>query len=182
MSTQARLITAEDLWNMPGDQRRELVRGELRVMAPSGFDHGAIITNLAFLLTKHVREHKLGLVLGAETGYVLARKPDVVRGVDVSFVRGDRVPSSGRTVKFFEGGPDLAVEVLSPGDSAEEIEEKVDDYLNSGTPLMWVVNPRRRTITVHRAGRDPQVLRENDSVDGEDVVPGFSCKVADAFV
>ncbi|MEA2711352.1 MAG: hypothetical protein QOF78_3953 [Phycisphaerales bacterium] len=182
MSTEARQITAEDLWNMPGDQRRELVRGELRTMAPAGFEHGAIITNLAFLLTKHVREHKLGFVLGAETGYVLARNPDVVRGADVSFVRAERVPESGPTVRFFEGAPDLAVEVISPSDSLEELEEKVGDYLDAGTRLVWVVNPRTRTIAVHRSTREPQVLRENDALDGEDVIPGFRCQVTEAFV
>jgi Uma2 family endonuclease len=182
MSNKARLITAEDLWNMPGDQRRELVRGELRMMAPSGFEHGAVIIKLSKLLATYVDDHALGMVLGAETGYVLARNPDVVRGADVSFVRTDRLPAPERAAKFFEGAPDLAVEVVSPRDSLNEVEEKVDDYLNSGAPLVWVVNPRRRTVTVHRAGRDPQVLRENDSIDGEDVVAGFSCRVADAFV
>jgi Uma2 family endonuclease len=182
MSTEARLITAEDLWSMPGDQRRELVRGELRVMALSGFEHGAVIIKLSRLLAKYVDEHNLGMVLGAETGYVLARNPDVVRGADVSFVRTDRLPPPERAAKFFEGPPDLAVEVVSPGDSLNEVEEKTDDYLNAGTLLVWVVNPRRRTITVHRRGRDPQVLRESDHFEGEDVVPGFSCKVAEAFV
>jgi Uma2 family endonuclease len=181
MSTGTRTYTAEELWNMPGDQRRELVRGELRIMAPAGSEHGAVINNLAFLLTLHVREHDLGVVFGAETGFVLARDPDVVRGVDVAFVRKARIPKTGLPKKFWEGAPDLAVEVLSPSDPAEEIEEKVDDYLNARTPLVWVINPRRRTITVHRPGRDPQVLRENDTLDGEDVVPGFACKVTDAF-
>ena len=84
--------------------------------------------------------------------------------------------------KFWEGAPDLAVEVISPGDSLEEVEEKVDDYLNAATPLVWVVNPRRRTITIHRPGRDPQVLREADTLTGEDVIPGFQCEVLAAFV
>jgi Uma2 family endonuclease len=178
MSTEARLITAEDLWNMPGDQRRELVRGELRVMAPSGFEHGAVIIKLSRLLANHVEDHKLGVVLGAETGYVLARHPDVVRGADVSFVRTDRLPPPDRTAKFFDGPPDLAVEVVSPGDSLNEVEEKTDDYLNAGARLVWVVNPRHRTITVHRAGRDPQVLRESDILSGETSCPASNAKSA----
>jgi len=182
MSTEARLITAEDLWNMGGDQRRELVRGELRMMAPAGSEHGAIIMNLAYLLASHVRQQGLGVVFGAETGFVLARGPDVVRGADVAFVRANRIPASGMPKKFWEGAPDLAVEVISPGDSLEEVEEKVDDYLNAATPLVWVVNPRRRTITIHRPGRDPQVLREADTLTGEDVIPGFQCEVLAAFV
>ena len=182
MSTQARPITVEDLWNMPGDERRELVRGELRTMAPAGSEHGAIIMNLAFALAAYVKQQKLGVVFGAETGFVLARDPDVVRGADVAFVQLSRIPATGLPKKFWEGAPDLAVEVVSPSDSLEAVEEKVDDYLNARTPLVWVVNPRRRTITVHRPGGDPKVLRETDTLTGEEVIPGFQCKVADAFV
>ena len=181
MSTDVRLITAEDLWNMPGDQRRELVRGELRTMAPAGFEHGAILMRLSVSLAAYVHEQRLGVVLGAETGFVLARNPDVVRGADISFVAAQRVPLPERAAKFFEGPPDLAVEVVSPSDALQEVEEKVDDYLNAGTRLVWVVNPRRRTIAVHRAGRDIQVLRENDALSGEEVIPGFSCGVAAVF-
>jgi Uma2 family endonuclease len=181
MSTQARLITADDLWNMGGDQRRELVRGELRTMAPSGSEHGAIIVNLSVLLAVYVKQHKLGVVFGAETGFVLARDPDVVRGADVSFVKATRIPPSGIPKKFWEGGPDLAVEVVSPSDSLEEVEEKVDDYLNAGTLLVWVVNPRRRTIAIHQPGQNPRVLHEDDTLHGEDVVPGFQCRVAETF-
>jgi Uma2 family endonuclease len=182
MSTDARLITAEDLWNMPGDERRELVRGELRSMAPAGFEHGAIIIKLSFLLARYVADHKLGMVLGAETGYVLARSPDIVRGADVSFVTAERVAVAGITVKFWEGAPDLAVEVISPSDSVAEVEEKVDDYLAANTPLVWLVNPRRKTITVYRPGQKPRTLSEDDSLTGEDVIPGFQCQVAEAFV
>jgi Uma2 family endonuclease len=182
MSTQARLLTAEDLWNMPGDQRRELVRGELRTMGPAGSEHGAIIINLSVLLAVYVRQHKLGVVFGAETGFVLARDPDVVRGADVSFVKALRIPRTGIPKKFWEGVPDLAVEVVSPSDSLEEVEEKVDDYLNAGTALVWVVNPRRRTIAVHRSGQNPRILHEGGTLTGEDVIPGFECRVAEAFV
>ena len=182
MATQARLITAEQLWKMPGDQRRELVRGELRTMAPAGSEHGAIINNLAFLLTAHVRNDGLGVVFGAETGFVLARNPDVVRGADVAFVRADRIPAAGIPKKFWEGPPDLAVEVLSPSDLLDETEEKIDDYLGASTSLVWLVNPRRRTITIYRPGEKPRMLGKDDSLSGEDVIPGFNCQVAEAFV
>src|SRR5437764_743667 len=100
MSSTTTLMTAEDLWKLPGNQRRELVRGELRVMAPSGFDHGAVIINLAELMAAHARKHDLGLVLGAECGYILGRNPDVVRGADISFVSKARIPNP-RPVTFF---------------------------------------------------------------------------------
>jgi len=179
--TTTHLVTADELLNLPSDQRRELVRGELRIMAPSGFDHGAIIHNFQMLLGRHVLEHKLGVVVGAETGFRLARDPDTVRGADVGFVKSERIPSSGRPTSYWEGAPDLAVEVISPGDTVEDVEEKVDEYLVAGCAMVLVLNPRRRTGTVHRSGRNPVVLREQDSFDGEDVVPGFRCRVGDIF-
>jgi Uma2 family endonuclease len=181
MSTAAQPITAEELWKLPNSQRRELVRGEVRIMAPSGFDHGAIVNNIQFLLTAHVKAKSLGVVVGAETGFRLARNPDTVRGVDVGFVRADRIPSSGRPMTYFEGPPDLAVEVLSPSDTVEQVEEKVDDYINAGCPMVLVLNPKRRTATVHRASSGPLVLREDEIFDAQDVVPGFRCAVREIF-
>src|SRR4051812_14372339 len=109
--------TAEQLWRMPKDEmRHELVRGELFTMAPAGFDHGAVIINLSIPLATYVKKHKLGIVVGAETGFILTRDPDTVRGADIAFVRAARIPKSGRPKKFWIGGPDLAVEVLSPDD------------------------------------------------------------------
>ena len=175
-------ITAEDLWRMPGNGRLlELVRGELREMAPAGFDHGAIAATIGSLLFAHVKAHNLGVVVGAETGFVLARNPDVVRGADAAFVAAARIPAGGRPTKYWEGGPDLAVEVLSPSDTVEQVEEKVDDYLAARTPLVWVINPRRRTVTLYEPGRKPVILGEADMLDGGDVVPGFSCLVARIF-
>jgi len=166
---------------MPSDQRRELVRGELRTMSPAGFDHGAIINNFAFLLTAHVRANHLGTVLGAETGFRLSRNPDTVRGADVAFVAASRMPAAGRPTSYWEGAPDLVVEVVSPGDTHEEVEEKVDEYLAAGSRMVLVINPRRKTATVHRAGSQPLVLREQDVFDAQDAVLGFQCQVADIF-
>jgi Uma2 family endonuclease len=135
MSTAASTHTADELLRMPGDQRSELVRGELRTMAPAGFDHGAIVDDPRFLLSGHVRQNTLGLMLGAETGFRLASGPDTVRAADVSFIAAARIAAAGRPVGFWPGGPNLAVEVLWPGDAAEEVEEKVDDYLAAGTRL-----------------------------------------------
>ena len=181
MTTSTRLVTAEELWAMPNDVRRELVRGEVRTMAPAGFEHGAVIVNVTVPLGAYVKAKRLGVALGAETGFVLQRNPDIVRGADVAFVQASRVPSAGLPVKFWEGAPDLAVEVVSPGDTLEEVEEKVDDYLDAGTRMVLVVNPKRRTVTVHRPGAQPVILRQTDTIDGGDVVPGFSLPVADVF-
>jgi Uma2 family endonuclease len=180
MSTEVRLITADELFRMNPKQRCELVKGELRIMSPAGFQHGAIIIQLSTLLANHVHKHKLGVVAGAETGYKLAKNPDTVRGADVSFVSAQRLPNPLPT-KFWDGAPDLAVEVVSPDDTLQEVEDKVDEYLAAGAKLVWVVNPKRRTLTIHRPSGAPQVLRDADELSGEDVIPGFRCSVAAIF-
>jgi len=174
-------MTADDLLRMPSDQRCELIEGELIPMAPAGFDHGAIITNLSLLLAMHVKKHQLGIVTGAETGFHLRRNPDTVRGADIAFVKASRVPQGARPTGYFPGAPDLAVEVVSPSDTVKEVEDKVDDYLQAGAALVWIVNPRRRTVTIHRRDLPPTMLREIDTLGGDDVVPGFSCSVAEIF-
>jgi Uma2 family endonuclease len=166
---------------MPGYGRRELVRGMLRDFPLAGFEHGAIVATTATLLFIHVRQHGLGTVVSGHVGFILARSPDVVRGADVAFVCAARLKGSGRCVGYWDGPPDLAVEVASPSDSIEEIEEKLDDYLNAGTPMVWVINPRRRTVSVHRAGANPVILREHDALDGQEIVEGFRCMVSQLF-
>lgn len=181
MTTSVQFITAEQLLAMPNDQRRELVKGELRTMAPAGFDHGAIIMRLARLMANHVEAHQLGVVVGAETGFKLARNPDTVRGADIGFVSKARIPAKGLPKGFWEGAPDLAVEVVSPGDRIDEVEEKVDDYLSAGAKVVWVVNPFRRTVTVYHSGETPVPRGEKETLEGGDVLPGFSCNVTRIF-
>jgi Uma2 family endonuclease len=181
MTTTPQILTADDLWRMPGDERRELVKGELRTMAPAGFEHGAVIMKLSVRLAQHVSANRLGLVLGAETGFLLSRHPDTVRGADVAFVSTPRLPKGPLPTSYFPGSPDLAVEVVSPNDTLVEVEDKVDDYLAAGTRLVWVVNPRRKTVTVHRPQTAPTMLRETDTLTGDDVVPDFACPVAEIF-
>jgi Uma2 family endonuclease len=175
------LLTAEDLWRLPNDRRRELVKGELRTMAPAGFNHGAVIMRPASRLSAHVERHNPGVVLGAETGFVLSRNPDTVRGADAAFVSASRLPKGELPNSYFQGAPDLAVEVVAPGDTLTEVEDKVDDYLAAGAKLVWVVNPRRKTVTVHRLQTPPHMLRENDALGGDGVVPEFRCSVAEIF-
>jgi Uma2 family endonuclease len=181
MTTGTRITTAEDLWAMSSDTRRELVHGEVRTMAPAGFEHGAVIINISVALAVHVKAHCLGVVVGAETGFILARNPDTVRGADVAFVQAARIPSSGLPVKFWDGAPDLAVEVVSPDDTAREVATKVDDYLRAGARMALVVNPRRRTVGVHSPGVKPVVLRDSDTIDFGDVIPGLRLRLGDVF-
>jgi Uma2 family endonuclease len=183
MSTTFQTITADELFAMPKDGfRYELVKGELRKMSPAGTEHGAIIFNLSTLLGQHIKANNLGQGFGAETGFKLAGNPDTVRAADIAFVRRERIPETGIPKNFWQTSPDLAVEVLSPGDSYEEVDEKVEDWLTAGTRAVWIVNPRRRSVSVYRTMTDVTRLSESDELDGDDVVPGFRCNVSEIFV
>jgi Uma2 family endonuclease len=127
MSNPARLVTAEELFNYPDPKRYELVRGVPRVSEPPGGVHGRLAVKLGGRLDEHVTRLGLGTVL-VEAGYVLERGPDTVRGPDVSFVSTARLPPDRIPEQFISGPPDLAVEILSPGDRWAETEEKVADW------------------------------------------------------
>ncbi len=180
MSTPARLVTAEELFNYPDPKRYELVRGVPRVSEPPGGVHGRLAMKLGGRLDEHVTRLGLGTIL-VETGYVLERAPDTVRGPDVSFVSTTRLPPDRIPEQFIPGAPDLAVEILSPGDRWTEIEEKVADYLAGGARLVWLVDPRERQVTVRYPDRPPSVLTDRHILDGEDVVPGFTLDLAELF-
>ena len=183
MSTTTQLMTADELLKLPrGRFRYELIKGELITMSPSGNEHGAVIMNLAAPLTMHVKANKLGVVFGAETGFKLASNPDTVRAPDIAFISRARIEREGIAKGYGTGSPDLAVEVLSPGDRDAEVKAKVAEWLANGASAVWVVSPKRRTVTVHRSPIDIKVITEQDELDGEDVVPGFRCRVAEIFV
>jgi Uma2 family endonuclease len=175
-------MTAEEFLAYPvHDAKAELVRGELRVTPPAGGPHGVASVNLVVMLAVHVREHRLGRVFADAVGYELMRLPRTVRVPDASFVRSDQLPAQGIGPGLMKLAPDLAIEVLSPSETASELEEKLDDYLVAGTPLIWVVDPVRRTVMIVSADAPVRWLREGDTLDGGNVVPGFRCAVADIF-
>jgi Uma2 family endonuclease len=175
------LVTAEELERFPDDDYRyELVEGRVLRMSPVGFEHGRLVVRLAALLDRHVREHDLGLVV-IEVGFTLARKPDTVRGPDVAFLSKARIPSPVPT-GFVQGSPDLALEVLSPDDRPSSVRRKVEQYLTSGASLVVIVDPAHHAVTLHRRLSPPVTVRRNDDrLDLGDVVPGFSCTLADFF-
>jgi Uma2 family endonuclease len=129
-----------------------------------------------------VKVNKLGACGGAETGFKIASDPDTVRAPDLSFVSRERIPEGPARIKFFTGAPDLAVEVLSPGDTRREVDEKVADWLEAGARAVWVIDPKRRVVTVYGSTADAVRLSEEEELDGGDVVPGFRCKVSEIFV
>ena len=182
-SAQHTLLTAEDLWKQVDDgYRYELVKGVIRRMPPAGFEHGIRTAKIGGRLNAHVEKYKLGYVCGAETGFKISQNPDTVRAPDAAFVRQAAIEERGILKGYWEGAPDLAVEVISPGDTYTEVAEKVDEWLNAGCAMVWVVNPRRETVEVYRSPEEMTTLHGDDILDGGNVIEGFQCKVGDIFV
>jgi Uma2 family endonuclease len=181
MPDRARLVTAEEFARIPDDdQHYELVEGRVVRMSPPGSRHGALATRIAALLHQHVEAHRLGAVL-TPAGFWLAADPDTVREPDVAFVRAERMPATGIPDGFWPGPPDLAVEIRSPGDHLPKIRAKVRDYLARGVLLVWVVDPKAKTVTVHRGESPAVTLGMDDEMDASEVVPGFICAVGRFF-
>lgn len=179
--TQAR-ISAEGLLRMPDDgKRRELVEGEIREMAPAGARHGRAAMKLASRLDRYAEENRLGAVLAAETGFRIFQNPDTVRAPDVSFVARDRVPQEGIPEGYWDIAPDVAAEVVSPNDTAAEVQSKVQMWLKAGVRLVWVVYPNTRSVVAYESLKEIRTLTASDTLDGGTVVPGFECQVAEVF-
>ena len=180
--TTTTLITAEELLLLPDNHmRRELVRGELREMAPAGDEHGQVGMRAGWRLGQHVETNGLGAVFLAETGFIIARNPDTVRAPDLAFVRQEVVEETGVLPGFRPGAPDLAIEVISPGDSYTEVKEKVMEWLDAGCRMVVTIDPRRRIVTVYRSRNDIEILTEEDTLSGGDVVEGWELPLSVLF-
>ncbi|MGD0654122.1 MAG: Uma2 family endonuclease [Thermoguttaceae bacterium] len=174
------LITAEQLLQMPALEHCELIRGELVKMSPTGLEHGRVANRISVRLGLYVEEHRLGIVTTAEAGFQIGHNPDTVRAPDVAFLSAVRVPKNPMA-GFFDGPPDLAVEVLSPNDRAGEVLAKIQEWLNAGCRMVWLVDPITRTVSVYHDLRTAQVLTAEDTISGDDLLPGFSLPVAEFF-
>ena len=182
MAIKEKLYTAEELLQLPDDgMRRELVRGEIKTMTPAGNEHGYLALKVGRLLGNYVEENELGRTYAAETGFKIAVDPDTVRAPDVAFVSRERVEKAGRVTGFWPGPPDLAVEVVSPGDTHAEVLEKSLAWLDAGTRMVLVAEPERQVVTVYRSREDIRILTTDEAVDGADVVPGWRLPVAGIF-
>ncbi|HUR54737.1 MAG TPA: Uma2 family endonuclease, partial [Gemmataceae bacterium] len=159
--------------------RLELVRGEVIVMPPPQARHGICCSRIDRRLGNFADAQKLGWVTSNDTGVVLERTPDTVRGPDVAFWSIARQPAMPEG--YFEIPPDLAVEVLSPGDRRTDVRAKIREYVFYSVPLVWLVDPEARTVTVYRGSMRGMELDDTMDLDGGDVLPGFSCKVSDFF-
>jgi Uma2 family endonuclease len=179
---QTALLTADDLLCMSEDDRYELVEGVLVPMSPPpGPRHGYVGMTLGILVGGFVRAHRLGWTFAAETGFRLRRNPDTVRAPDFAFVATGRITPEMDLSRYLDLAPDLIAEVMSPSDSARGVAAKIAEYLEAGVRLAWVVDPKNRTVAVHRSGRGRRLLREADELSGEDVLPGFTCVAGDLF-
>jgi Uma2 family endonuclease len=181
MSNLMPLVTAAELARMSArdDYRYELVEGRVIRMSPVGWQHGVIVVRLLVLVETYIRRHGLGAAV-TEVGFTLRTNPDTVRGPDVAFVRQERVPrESLRT--FWSGAPDVAMEVMSPDDTAKEMDVKVAEYLSGGVSAVVVVDPDASTVTSHRPGGLHQISRRGEELDLSDVIRGFRCAVDDIF-
>lgn len=174
-------MTLEEFERLPDDgNKHELSEGELIVMPPVKSLHSLVATAIAEALHAYLRQHRVGRAI-AEAGYILSRKPLTVRQPDVSVLSNERIRATPPSA-YFEGAPELAVEVVSPSDSAKDLETKVQQYLRYGAHEVWIVYPEVKRIHVYRAGAGATILDESHTLDGGDVLPGFSVKVADLFV
>lgn len=184
MTTTGQKITAEDLLRLPGDGfhfRSELLKGELIKRPLAAAEHGLLAMKVGWKLAEHVRSRELGQVYAAGTGFHLDWNPDTVRSPDVAFISQQRIEEIGDVEGYWPGPPDLAVEVASPSDTYTEVEDKVLAWLNAGTRMVVVVNPRTESVTVYRSLSDVTILTNNDTLDGQDIVPGWTLAIEDLF-
>ena len=182
MTTATKPTTAVELLRMPAPpdgSRLELIRGELVVMTPAGGRHGEITLAIGAIVRGYAKEHDLGRVVSNDTGVFTRRDPDTVLVPDIAFWRRTRLPEMPEG--FVEVTPDLVVEVVSPTDTQAHLHQKVLEYLDHEVVLVWVVDPKTRTATVYKSRQDVSILGESDDIDGREVLPGFSCRVAEFF-
>jgi Uma2 family endonuclease len=173
--------TMDEFLALPHHELYELVDGELVEVHVSNLS--SLVGGRTFnRLENHCEAKKLGPVSPCDAYYqCFADRPRHARKPDVSFIRRDRLPDGWLADGFFTIAPDLAVEVLSPNDLAYEVDEKIREYLDAGVNLVWIINPEQRLVTVHRADGTVAKLKETGTLDGEQVIPGFSCRVGELF-
>lgn len=177
-----RHVTSEEFLTHPAAAGpSELVRGEVRVMTPASGAHGLVAGTIFAALNAFVESRQLGLCFPDNTGFLLPGLGDTVRSPDAAFVRAGLLPEQGIGSGWVAAAPDLVVEILSPSETASELEDKLRDYRAAGTRLVWVVDPATRTVSVRSASAPERWLAEDDTLDGGEVLPGFTLSVATLF-
>ena len=180
--TRPELLTAADLMRLHSEGiRGELIRGVLHQTVATGIEHGQTVANLTILVGAVVKPGRLGWLFCSDAGVRLERGPDTVREPDMAFISAERLPLDVRVRGYAEIAPDLVVEIVSPSDRPVAVHDKAQMWLRYGVRLVWVVNPETRTIITMPADGPDRTLYEDDTLDGGEVIPGFSCPVRDVF-
>ncbi len=182
VSTSTALMTAEELLCLPrGEFRAELINGELKKMPLPGLPHGRIAMRLSAPLAQFVWDHDLGEVYISDVGFQLTSNPDTVLGPDISLVSKDRLEETGEPKGYWQGPPDIAVEVLSPGDRLGKVKAKLSRWLGFGTRQVWIVDPKFRTVTIYRSLSDATTFSGSDDLEADDILPGFRISLERIF-
>ena len=171
--------TADEFFHSPLSQNHELIEGQLVKTMSAGFIHGIIAQRIGRFIGNFADEHNLGEVAAAETGFILGEK--TYRGADSAFISNENLTKYGYPQGYFPTAPDIAIEVVSPSNTSEEMMEKVNLYLQNGSRLVWIIYPQTKVVTVYRQNNLVSLLRENDTLEGEDVLPNFGLSVATLF-
>ena len=180
--TKERLLSAEDLLRRYSrGLRGELIRGVFCETMAAGQEHGEIVINLGTALANFVKPRRLGRLMASDTGIRLERDPDTVREPDIAFISAVKLPLSVRNRGYSDTVPDLVVEIVSPEDRLSVVNDKALMWRRYGVRLVWVVDPDKRTIEVHRDSGVMITLTEDDTLDGDVVLPGFRCAVRTVF-
>lgn len=175
------MLTADDLARLPEDDHLyELVEGRLVQMPPPKPRHGRIAGAIYRLVSNFVVQHHLGTTYAAETGFLIQRNPDTVLAPDVAFVRAAQLVGVNEE-EYFPFAPDLAVEVASPGQTPKAMAQKARQWLTNGARLVWIVYPESQEVEIWRSGTATQTLSAADTLDGADVLPGFTCQASEFF-
>jgi len=178
--SEKRNWTDEEFMALPDGDRYELVNGELIIVGNSGMEHGNLGAFLCGLLEIYARRNKLGLTFDSSTAFTM--KTGNKRSPDVSFVAKDRLRGLKKLPKgFFQGAPDLAVEIISPSNTFDEIHTKIVEYFDSGSKLVWVIHPDEESVLVYHKPQPDKLLQRSDSLDGETIIPGFTVPLAELF-
>jgi len=177
----ATLYTAEEFARLPDYPRYELDRGVLVPMTETSAPQGIACSRIHRRMANFVEEQGLGECVCNDTGFQLEWNPDTVRAPDVSFVRAERLPEDWNEGTWFEGGPDLAVEVIWARSTRGEVRKKLPRLFENGCPLAWVFDIKRNHAEVHRPGREPRIVGMDGELDGEDILPGFKLRVGDVL-
>jgi Uma2 family endonuclease len=173
-------LTLEQFAQLPGDDaRHEMDAGTLITLPPAKSLHSRIARSVFIAIQACLDKAGLREAF-SEAGYVLSQEPLTIRQPDISVLGKDRIAATDAD-SYFQGAPDLAVEIVSPSDSAQDLESKVKQYLQAGAKQVWVLYPKTRNIYVFSGTQSPRILEENQTLEGGELLPGFSVKVADLF-